>query len=101
MLSALLTDPVPKLSTPRASKSPLGGIEVAPLTSIAAIAAPVPASAKPMRADAVTKATDPVVTVTEGPNVDRLVKDWLVVDWLDRKSTRLNSSHVKSSYAVF
>src|SRR5690606_42148773 len=24
-----------------------------------------------------------------------------IVDWLDRKSTRLNSSHVKISYAVF
>src|SRR5690606_39709620 len=28
-------------------------------------------------------------------------KDYVVAGWADRKSTRLNSSHVKMSYAVF
>src|SRR5439155_19760773 len=29
------------------------------------------------------------------------VIEWLQPDWIDRKSTRLNSSHVAISYAVF
>src|SRR5690606_41567974 len=32
--------------------------------------------------------------------MDRL-RGWTVLEEVDRKSTRLNSSHVKSSYAVF
>src|SRR5437870_13016963 len=41
---------------------------------------------------------------TPGPAVELEDIDWTTVDWhfvLDRKSTRLNSSHVAISYAVF
>src|SRR3712207_8305957 len=35
------------------------------------------------------------------PRLDRYAESWLGMEELDRKSTRLNSSHANISYAVF
>src|SRR3989442_9883925 len=49
--------------------------------------------------------SEDVLQVEEGslyPALQRmLIKGWVKAEWGDRKSTRLNSSHVRISYAVF
>src|SRR5690606_10116727 len=43
----------------------------------------------------------PDLTVYENIFAGNEIKQGSLIDWKDRKSTRLNSSHVKISYAVF
>src|SRR5436309_8921009 len=63
-------------------------------------------------ANSIQRTSDDVLQVEEGslyPALQRmLIKGWVRAEWgttagnrRDRKSTRLNSSHVKISYAVF
>src|SRR5690606_35743710 len=41
------------------------------------------------------------IAFTRTAEYDEAISDWMLVQLEDRKSTRLNSSHVKISYAVF
>src|SRR5690606_42062253 len=66
----------------------------------AAMAAPTPVSAY-LHAAAMVKAGVYLVARLAPGFADVPVWQWTVVALGDRKSTRLNSSHVKISYAVF
>src|SRR5690606_12693040 len=56
---------------------------------------------QPLVVDLVLRLHETLHRALEVPVVQGLVHEDLVVPDEDRKSTRLNSSHVKSSYAVF
>src|SRR5436309_12470408 len=98
---ASTTPPPPKL-TVRATRS--GNVSTAQARVVSG-SAPLRATACSRACAALSIARAPQVTKLDEPvdHAGRAVGDLLAlrVDHEDRKSTRLNSSHVKNSYAVF